>query len=379
MFKGALPGLATGGVSSLMDFGLQALGNAVLPMSKAQRQQNEFNSAEAARARDFSAQQAELSRDWQEDMYAQYNSLQGKINQAKEAGVNPMFAVTGSATSPMSPQSPNVSAPAASGSSASPIGQISDITSAALGFSKLSSEIDNIKSQTRHMNAQALKTELEALWVDKLNAQSIAESVSRINLADVTMDEKRANISLLAAKVLESEATTEEKYAHIGKIAAEVNNLNADTDNKVATLQQIIASIDNTNMDTKLKKAMFSKVLAETRNEKLMAGLITQNTHLSRAQRKEFEARTKVINQQYDHNEIMNAFDEYARGLQMATEEFYNPQTQVGQAAKWLCEAIVEVLSLGGYVSFNTTDHTSTSTVTTIDGNVKPKHGRIGF
>lgn len=372
-----------GGLSSLtggaLDFGFQALANSTLGLSKAQKQQNQFNATEAQKGRDFSAQQAEIQRDWQEEMYSQYNSLQGKVAQAREAGVNPLHAVTGSAVSPMNTSSSSVPSPVASSSSANPVGQISDMAGAALSFSKLNAEIENIRSQTRHMNAQALKTELESLWVDKLNAQSIAESVSRISVADVTVEEKTANIGLLAAKTLESQASAEEIRANIGVLSAKVANLNADTDVKVLQLQQILSSISNMDADTKVKQAMYAKVLAETRNEKLMSSLIVQNTHLSRAQRKEIEQHTKNLFQQHSHQEIMNAFDEYARGLEMETEKFYNPQTQVGQACKWLCESIVSVLSLGGYVSYSNVSGRNTNTVTHYDGDLKPKHRSIGF
>lgn len=359
---------------------LSALVTRHFGLSNAQREQNDFNASEAQRARDFSAQEAEISRDWQEDMYAKYNSLQGKIAQANGAGVNPLFAVTDSAVSPMSPQSPSVSAPAASASAVgNQFSGLADIAQAALGFSKFQTEVENIKAQTRQMNAQALKTELESLWVDKLNSQTIAESVKRIQVADVTIGEKNANISLLTAKVLESEATTQEKLENIKLIAANVNNTEADTQNKIVTYQQIIATINNTEADTNNKKALYAKILAETRNERLMSGLITQNTHLSRAQRKEAEAVCRKIWQQYDHDAIMNGFDELARELEMATVKHYNPQSEFGQMGLHLLNIFSDIFSLGGYTSYYESNSRTTSTVTTIDGNSKPKHNRIGF
>ena len=78
-----------------------------------------FQSNEAALQRDWSAAEAERARDWQEEMYAKYNSLSGKVAQAEQAGVNPIFAVTGNAVSPMQ-TSPSVpSGASAGGSSAS--------------------------------------------------------------------------------------------------------------------------------------------------------------------------------------------------------------------------------------------------------------------
>lgn len=81
--------------------------------------QREWSSSEAFAQREWSSQEAERARDWQEEMYAKYNSLSGKMSQARAAGVNPMLAVTGSAVSPMTTNSPMPSGSSASGSAAS--------------------------------------------------------------------------------------------------------------------------------------------------------------------------------------------------------------------------------------------------------------------
>lgn len=216
-FKGIDP---AGVASSTVDFGFQALANSVLPMSRAQRQQNEFSSREARAARDFSAQQAELSRDWQEQMYERYNSLQGKISQANEAGVNPLFALGASAN--MSASSPNVAAPAAGGGTVSPVGQISDMTSAALGFGKLKAEIDNIKSSTRQMNALALIYEIDSATRGDLNGLTIQKSVKAIQTADVDIALKTAQIGEIASRIALNNSKVEETESNIAYLTSEV-------------------------------------------------------------------------------------------------------------------------------------------------------------
>lgn len=116
-----------------------------------------FNSNESALQRDWSSQEAERARDWNEEMYEKYNSLSGKIAQAEQAGVNPMFAITGNAVSPMSTTAAAPSGASASGASAGSVGtpsgasavsQFVDIVGSILGMSKLKAEIRNIESQT---------------------------------------------------------------------------------------------------------------------------------------------------------------------------------------------------------------------------------------
>lgn len=306
MFKG----VAGGAAGSLFDFGLQALGNAVLPMSRAQQQQNAFASSEARAARDFSAQQAEINRDWQEDMYARYNSLQGKVAQANEAGVNPLFAVTGSATSPMSAAPSSVAAPAASPSSASPVGQLSDMVGATLGFSKLSAEIENIRSVTRNQNAQALKTELDSLWVDKINSQTIKESNRRIQSADVSDAEKVANTNLLIEKVFTEKSTQAEKAQNVLVLASEVKKNEAE-------MGLILARVVNMDADTNYKAALTAGALiSNSANERYLARLMASdlNLNIKEAQKLSKEMRQMVLD--YGHDKLMYGFQEIIAGQQ---------------------------------------------------------------
>ena len=314
MFKG----VASGAASSLFDFGLQALGNAVLPMSKAQQQQNAYASSEARAARDFSAQQAEINRDWQEDMYARYNSLQGKVAQANEAGVNPLYAVTGSATSPMSAAPPSVAAPAASPSSASPIGQLSDMVGATLGFSKLSAEIENIRSVTRNQNAQALKTELESLWVNPLNAQTIKESNRRIQSADVSDAEKVANTNLLIEKIFTEDATQAEKAQNILTLASVAKKNETE-------IGLILARIANTEGDTKYKSALTAGALiSNSANEKYLARLMQSELNINQKEAQKLAKEMRQMTLDYGHDKVMYAFSELISAQQASVAQEWN-------------------------------------------------------
>lgn len=50
---------------------------------------NQGNKKQAELNRNFQAQQAQLARDWQEDMYNQYSSPSAMVQQYKDAGLNP--------------------------------------------------------------------------------------------------------------------------------------------------------------------------------------------------------------------------------------------------------------------------------------------------
>lgn len=277
-------------------------------LSKSEKQQNEFNAQQAQSARDFSAQQAEVERDWQEEMYSKYNSLQGKVEQARQAGVNPMFAVTGSAVSPMSASSGGASAPAASGSSSR--GPSTDMVGSLLGFSKLKAEIDNINAQTRNADAMALNSEIDALTRNDINQANIKQIMANVNNSRIDADMKKAKIKEICQNVLNSKADTKIKIEQLGLMASQIANIDADTRVKVGQLSQIASSIANTDADTHLKQAQIMFIGAQTNNERLMSSLIIEQANLTGAQASEVRAKIDKLYQDFDHNQIMYALEE---------------------------------------------------------------------
>lgn len=103
-------------------------------------------------ANQFSAQQAEIARDWQEKMYNQYESPQARIRQYEEAGLNPAL-MYGDATGG---NMPSASAPS---SVSPPGGDINGAIAQLIGVKKSIAEIDNIRSLT-NLNNEKAKTEV---------------------------------------------------------------------------------------------------------------------------------------------------------------------------------------------------------------------------
>lgn len=108
-------------------------------------------------AQKFNAKQAELNREWQEEMYEKYNSLSGKIAQAKEAGVNPLFAVTGNSVMPApstaTPASSGINVPGAAPSSVSAVTQLMDVLS---NVKLKDAQAENIKSATENERNESI-------------------------------------------------------------------------------------------------------------------------------------------------------------------------------------------------------------------------------
>lgn len=275
-----------------------------------------FQSEEAALQRDWSAAEAEQARDWQEEMYAKYNSLSGKITQAEQAGVNPMFAITGNAVTPMSASSSMPSGSSAgsvgtpSGSSASGSGvsgsratsSLVNILGAILDGAKLKSEIALNESMANKNNAEAEGQKITNEQLHDMNAAEIMSKLSHVELND-------ANIELIASKVLNTEADTAVKGAQLGQIAAEIANTEADTNVKV---QQI--------------GLMFSEMMKNQKSLDVMDAQIIEMgsvAGVNRAHASVLAQEFRNLVQEHSHQEVMNAFSEITASRDSGEENGY--------------------------------------------------------
>lgn len=173
---------------------------------KEAQKNRDFQSAESALQRDWSSQEAERARDWNEEMYAKYNSLSGKVAQAEQAGINPLFAVTGSATTPMST---NASAP--SGASAGSVGTSSGASASFAGIVNLMDGILKAKMTKQDMAtskaledkyiAEADNIRQNTSWIDRLNEIKISEIESNIEVNTARVSESLQNVQESISRV----------------------------------------------------------------------------------------------------------------------------------------------------------------------------------
>lgn len=204
-------------------------------------QRNQWDLDKMNIANEFSAQQAEISRDWQERMYDQYNSLSGKIHQAEQAGVNPMFAVTGNAVSPMSTSTGSPSGSVASGSGQK---STSDILSSIASLIGLKSQIKKTNAETEAIQTQT-DISLQKLSYELNNMQSSTDlNIQKVVESATSIEKMKADIGLTTRQ---AEVATEQMHYLI----AQTNYINAirEPETRLKRAQAVISEWQEKNKE----------------------------------------------------------------------------------------------------------------------------------
>lgn len=244
-----------------------------------------FNSNEARKTREFNAQQAAISREWQENMWNKQNAYNSPVNQMKmmkDAGlnVNAMYGqgtASAAATSAGSPATANGGSPA---SLSAP--QI-------LGMA----QIHSMEAAAKLAESQANKTDKEADWMDSINQTNVE------------------NVQALTKKYMADENLS---YAEASKMAVEVNKLNQDINESIARVENLVKEgkkldLENDNYQ-RIVDAQIKDYLASANLKGQQAVYFKQAaTEIAKTLQLKLTSLGKDIDlkqQQFDFNELMN-------------------------------------------------------------------------
>lgn len=108
---------------------------------------NAMEIEEAAKARDFSAEQAQINREFEERM--SNTAVQRRMNDMKEAGINPLLAGKFDATTPAGTVGATAKANAHGYTAQNELGAAVSSASMVLDLMAKKAQIDNIKAQTK--------------------------------------------------------------------------------------------------------------------------------------------------------------------------------------------------------------------------------------
>lgn len=221
------------GLSSLWQ-GVENLWNRVTgrAQTNADRAAQDFSAQQAQINRDFQSAEAQKARQWQEDFYTQYQSPQAQVRQYQDAGLNPALMYGRGATPPASA---STASNGPSGDTAAGLVTPADPSSLlnfVFGMAKLPSEIDLIDAQAEDFRAAATGKNIQNAYspqildqnlrrgeMDILNTQAaittaqyqwaLMSSQEQLNIIKASLTEAEISDVLASASLKEKQAATE--------------------------------------------------------------------------------------------------------------------------------------------------------------------------
>lgn len=274
------------------------------------REQMAMQVNENQKNRDFNASQAEISRNFQKDMFDEtnkLNSMPNQIAQMKAAGLNPALAYSGGAG--FSPAFAPSGATAASSGGYSPISApTADFVTPTLAGMRALSEIENIDAQTRKLDAEGSIFESDAKFRDAYNSGLVEGQHVSIDTSKAEKIEKEADAALKRKQIEQIDQNMSAFNKHIELLQAQIDSVGLDNVSKSienqfktpmfeAQLKQLAA---NTGLSTSQAFAIVKKLPHEI--ESLGADTAYKNalSALTEKQSPYYEAATNTVKYQGD-------------------------------------------------------------------------------
>lgn len=256
-------------------------------------------SSEAATERAFNSAEAQKGRDWQEKMWNkenEYNSPAAQLRRMMDAGINPAMwnmdsNMAGSAPSTLSASSSSASAPMGSagvGGFSSPIPMqsfsLENPLGGALDAANIVQQRDLVQSQINKNNADAGKSNAEAITIDALRSGQVELQGVQIQVGKSQSALNDAEAAKASAAVSEINAQTDVLKQQLvelqQKLPKLLRQLDVDYVNGVATLnlskaQLTRLNIENANLDAFLKAEIRAK-LAKAGLDEATQNLVTE-------------------------------------------------------------------------------------------------------
>lgn len=200
--------------------------------TNAERSAQDFSAQQAQINRDFQTAEAQKARQWQEDFYTQYQSPQAQVRQYQDAGLNPAL-MYGRGATPAASASTASNGP--SGDTASGViapADPSSLLNMVFGMAKLPSEIDLLNAQADDFRASATGKDIQNAYspqileqnirkgeMDILNTQAaittaqyqwaLMSSQEQLNVIKASLTEAEISDVLASASLKEKQAATE--------------------------------------------------------------------------------------------------------------------------------------------------------------------------
>lgn len=244
------------------------------------RDNRKWQSQEAAKARTWSAKQAELAYQRQQEYYDQNLSMSARRRQYEEAGFNPALLVEGGAAS--APSVPQASAAPTAGNPSSfftPL-QVFSVVEKLMDIKMKQAEVRNIDAETSHTNK-------ETSWIDAYNTASIDSLKAGI-------DKVRSDIDVNESVVEKNIQDVQESISRVSvnESTVQVNGALIDLHGSQKVLNECKAATERLNAQT--IKEMLPYIQARQEAEIALTNAKTEEARFS-AEDKMYDANLKML------------------------------------------------------------------------------------
>lgn len=277
----------------------------------AQRHENalnrNFNMKEASKARQFSAEQSQIARDYNTSMVNaqnEYNNPTNQMARLRAAGLNPNMIYQSLGNSSVGVGSTSMVGSSASASSSGSVGTSLPDYSGILAGLRTAAEIGVMKSQVRKNDSESELNEISAKYRDQIEKGNV--DFLGVNI-QVAKDKTKAEIEKMAQDMAESQKRCDEIGVNIRlKSAQEASTVQTFIsqllDNKIksATLTDVIRQVKASAKLTEEQASMYVRAtMAQMVLSYSAANLNAQKVQESKETIKEIQSRVK-INQQVE-------------------------------------------------------------------------------
>lgn len=186
-----------------------------------QRKENDKN-------RRFNAQQAQLNRDFQSQMFDRsnaWNSPAAQVNRLRSAGLNPALMYQGSSFG-----QPAVAPSGAQGSSGS--SGLPGIQAPNYEGALMQAQIDNIRADTENKKADNGRLLSDSLWADLKNKGEVELNDSTVLVNKQLFENYKDENSNIKQELLNLRTANDKMMAEIDNLKANTSNINEDTISK---------------------------------------------------------------------------------------------------------------------------------------------------
>lgn len=286
-------------------------------------------------ANQFSHEEAQNQRDWEEEM--RNTSFQAQAKDMQAAGLNLALMYGGAGSSGATV--PSSSAP----TSVSPQGgDISTLLGSIMDMALLGAQKENIEADTAEKRAGALEREASAERTKMLTPAELDNIVSQIDLRASEVSRNNAQIAVDYANValLETDLNTRSQFNEINLKLQEANLAKTESER-----DNILQSTENLKRDFALSFAREAAIKAEagllsqqTKNALVEHGILKWNEKAS-----EYEAGLTEYN--YDHADGNRIWNRIATGASVLRDAGIAVGAVVGGAAKGAAKGATETIT----------------------------------